>query len=330
MLNLACTDNEDGAYPPGAIINLVGDKSAGKSLLALSGLAETAIDSDNKKTRLIYDDAETANNFNMKKLFGKILAKRIEEPDPSETIEDYTDRVHDLIDGDVPFIHVLDSFDMIGSEADISKYLQAKEARDKRREGKEVKSKGSYGTGRARGSAEFFRMKKKAIKTTDSLLMVISQVRENLDASGPWSPKHYRAGGKALDHNAFLVIWLAVIKQIVRQVNNRKRPVGQWVEAKVDKNKINGKYRTVRFPVYYDYGVDDIGSIVHFLVDEKWWKKNKAGLYVAEELKLEGDKEELIRAVEEEGKEKELRMAAGRAWRAIESDFKMDRKRRFG
>jgi len=324
LLNLACADREAGGFPAGALVNLVGDKSAGKTLLTLSGLAEASQREDLENVFLEYDDAESANNFDLSEMFGSKLEERLSLPDPSHTIEQYTDRISNLIRRGSPFIHVLDSFDMIGSEADLEKYEKAKEAREK-----EKKTPGSYGTGRAKGSAEFFRLMKRDIKTTDSLLIIVSQVRENLDASGPWSPKHYRAGGKSLDHNAHLVIWLAVVEQIKKQVNGRKRTVGQWVEAKVTKNKVTGKLRSVRFPIYTDYGVDDIGSMVFFLIEEGWWRKKGNNLFIAEEFSFQGSKEDIIRMVEEGGRERDLRRITEMAWGTIEEEFKSGRKKRF-
>ena len=57
MFNLSCSDHYTGAYIPGTMINIVGDSSAGKSFLVLSGLAECANNSLFDDYNLIYDDA---------------------------------------------------------------------------------------------------------------------------------------------------------------------------------------------------------------------------------------------------------------------------------
>jgi len=326
LLNLACADSTDGAYPIGSVVNIVGDKSAGKTILVLSGLAEVAANKERDKTCLVYDDAEAAMGFDLARLFGERAKKRIELPEPVSTIEGYTDRIHDLLEKGKRFIHVLDSFDMIGAEADAAKYDLAREARA----GKREKGKGSYGMGRAKGSSELFRLKKKAIRDSGGLLVVVSQVRENLDASGPWSPKFVRAGGKALDHNAQLVCWLAAVKQLKKKVRGKDHIIGQLVEAKVTKNKVTGKLRTVRFPVFYDYGVDDIGSMVDFLVEEEWWKKTGNKIQTDPAMDLTPmDRADLLSAIESLGLESSLKNATQECWNQIEATLAINRKRRY-
>lgn len=40
LLNLACSDKKEGAFVGGTMINIIGDSSSGKTILALTVLAE--------------------------------------------------------------------------------------------------------------------------------------------------------------------------------------------------------------------------------------------------------------------------------------------------
>ncbi|MEI6158165.1 MAG: hypothetical protein WCP87_07355, partial [Atribacterota bacterium] len=128
LLNLALSDRKEGGYDGGKIVNIIGDSSSGKTFLALSCMAEMAYDDQFKKYKLIYDDAEQANEFNIEYLFGKKLADRIEaprygkkEPLHSHTMQDFEANIHRHLAGQEPFIYILDSFDSITDEDEIEK-----------------------------------------------------------------------------------------------------------------------------------------------------------------------------------------------------------------
>ena len=65
MLNLACSDRWDGAWKPGRIVNIIGDSSSGKTLLALSMFGEMGLREKFDEYRFIYDDAEHALDFDL-------------------------------------------------------------------------------------------------------------------------------------------------------------------------------------------------------------------------------------------------------------------------
>ena len=76
-LNLRCSGHSEGAFKLGTMVNIVGDSHVGKSILALSILAECAHDARFKDYALVYDDTENASFFNIKAMFGKDLARRL-------------------------------------------------------------------------------------------------------------------------------------------------------------------------------------------------------------------------------------------------------------
>jgi len=333
MLNLACSDSPFVGFAAGTVVNIVGDKSAGKTLLTLTCMACIANDKKYDDYKIIYDDAEHASQFDIEYLFGKKTSERIEPPrrdkegfpHSSSNVEEFWAHIGLRIKKNEKFIYVLDSYDSLGSDEDVAfeKALIAGIEKDK-----EVKEGGGYGTKGAKTLSKMFRTIIEGLKATESLLIVVSQVRETINAL-PFQKKYYRAGGKALGHYAFHEIWLRVDGQI--KETKSKRIIGHTVTATTDKNKVTGKLRTASFNTYYDYGVDDTTSCVEFMIKEGGWKKDNSpivpvGLWEDQRFQ---NKNVLVEAIESNNEEKKLAMICGRKWREIEDSLKLNRKRRF-
>jgi hypothetical protein len=104
--------------------------------------------------------------------------------------------------------------------------------------------------------------------------------------------------------------------------------VGVEVKAKVSKNKVTGKLREAQFQIYYNYGVDDIGGCVDFLVNEKVWGKSKNTIEAAT-IGLSGTRSSLVQQIEESGKEAEVRKLVEDTWLAAEKELQNTRKPKY-
>jgi len=325
LLNLCCSDSIWGGYGTGKMVNLIGDSSSGKTLLALTMLAEMAYSKEFSEYRLIYDDVECALEFDVEMLFGKKLARRLEPPPGStedkpysDTIQDFQYHMEQALRSRKPFVYVLDSFDALTSVEErerTEKYLEAY------RKGKDPG--GSYRVEKPKVASEILRQVVGGLRDTRSLLLIISQTRDNLDALS--FQRKTRSGGNALRFYAAHEIWLAVAGKIKR----KDRVVGVRVKAKVTKNKLTGKLRECEFNIYYDYGVDAVGECVDFLINEGHWKKTKLTVE-APELGLQGTRDSLIRQIEDRGLENKLFEVTQAQWLSIEESIRLDRKPRFG
>lgn len=317
LLNLACSDSATGGYAAGTLINIIGDSQSGKSFVALTMCAELIRDERFKDYRIIYDDAEQACNFNLEKLFGKKLVEQIEAPHTtddapaySDTIQDFFTFIFDAIDDGRPFIYILDSLDALTSDEEINKVEDMIEAK---RKGKDVK--GDYGMSKPKTMSQILRTIVTKLKNTDSLLIVISQTRDNIN---PMSfEKKTRSGGRALKFFASHEMWMAVVGKL----KAKERIIGVNVEAKITKNKLTGKIRKITFPILYEYGIDDIASMLDFLIDEGIVKKEGKG-YNFEELGLKGLRNTLISEIEQSDTIEELREIVVQVWKDIEEDLK--------
>ena len=105
------------------------------------------------------------------------------------------------------------------------------------------------------------------LRDTQCILIVLSQTRDAFDA-GMFDPKQTVAGGRALKFYATWQMWSAVGKRHTRIVNGTKRQIGINSRLSIKKNRLTGKEWTVEVPIYWSSGMDDIGSMVSFLVDE--------------------------------------------------------------
>jgi RecA/RadA recombinase len=326
ILNCILSDNAFGGYRKGSIVNLIGDSSAGKSILADTTFAAVNSNSQFDDYELIHDDAEAGSSFDMEYLFGKSTAKRIKAPAydsegtpiHSDTIEDFHMHVKQHLRKEKPFIYVLDSFDSVDADADREKI---KDAMKKREQGKD--SSGSYGTAKARKASDLLRNIRLEIKKTNSLLIIVSQVRDNLNA-GTFGSKKTRSGGKALKHYSWHEIWL----YLGQKLKSKEKVIGVESLPRLGKNRQTGKYRDGKFPIYYDLGIDDIGANIDFLLEEKHWEKKKQTI-IAEELGIEGTKAKIIDHIEKNNLEIELQKCVQKCWSDIEESLKLNRKRRF-
>ena len=114
----------------------------------------------------------------------------------------------------------------------------------------------------------------------------------------------------------------------VKEAGSIKLSTGVNVIARISKNKLTGKERYAYFPIYYDYGIDDIGSSVDFLVDSKHWTKVK-GTIDASEFGYTGNRAGLIEHIERNNLEVSMKNLMGQRWNNIEEMFRIDRKSKY-
>lgn len=326
LLNLACSDNPFGGFLMGTIANLIGDRSTGKTLEYFNLLAECCLDSRFDNHRFFHDDPEKGYQFNTEKMFGATVAERVEAPYVddddlpcgSRTIEQFKASITGLLAERQPFIYALDSFDALTSDAELKKSA----AKD---DGENVK--GSFNLDPTKGLSQMFKEIVAGIAETDSFLLIISQVRENI-TDAKFAPKYRRNGGRALGHYSSIEIWLALAGRLTKTVNKKKYAIGVECHPKVTKNRLTGKMRDVQFPIYNDYGIDDIESCVTFLLQRGWWKGKRDKLD-AKELRITGSIDEVCRSIEDRGLQERLQEITGECWASIEAKLLRNRKPRY-
>ena len=258
-----CVGGAEGVlgFPMGKFVNIVGDKSAGKTFLAMEIVA-WCYHNLGDKFRWVYDDCESGFSFNPKDLYGfDIIPEDESEVVKSETVEECFCNISNFANSlkkDEFGLYVVDSLDGLTS------YEQNDRAQERlklHKQGKEL-DKGTYGMGKPKYlSQEFFPQLCSTIKEKNILVIIVSQIREKIDMFS--FEKYSRNGGKAMDFYAHTVLWLATLKKIEK----KDKVVGVVVKAKTTKSKTPRPFRDCVFSFLYDYGLDNIGSCVDYVYD---------------------------------------------------------------
>jgi recombination protein RecA len=233
-----------GGWALGRIINVVGDRSTGKTLQAIEGLAN--FNRLYPKGRKRYGEAEAAFDDGFAKTLG--FPDGVERPSkPLETVEEFYTDLEAFSAKKGPALYVLDSLDALSDNAEMGREL----------------GEDSYGTGKAKQLSQMFRRITRQLEANDCGLMIISQLRDRIGVM--FGETKMRAGGRALDFYASQVVWLAELHKIERTVKFQKRPYGVRIRANVKKCKVGTPYRTCDYDLIFGYGVDDEQSMVQWL-----------------------------------------------------------------
>jgi recombination protein RecA len=301
LLDILVGGGESIGYPAGRIANFVGDKSSGKTFLALEVIA-AATQKYKNKLKWIYDDCESGFSFDTKRLYGfDIMPTDKKDRIRSRTVEDAYCNLKSFFEDTIKEgefgIYVIDSLDGLTSkEMDKIADDQYKVFKGKIKD----KEKGSYKMGKARYLSDtFFPQLAEVIESKNGLLIVISQVRCNMN---PMSFERFaRAGGMAMDFYCHTVLWLANINKIKK----KDRPVGVTVKVKNNKSKTPRPYREAFLTIYFDYGLDNISTNIDFL----FGFRTKTGLLEADaQAPWNNDSvctvKEIVEFLNENGKEK--------------------------
>jgi hypothetical protein len=116
--------------------------------------------------------------------------------------------------------------------------------------------------------------------------------------------------------------------KIHKTVRGEKRQIGVNCQIQIKKNRVTGKERKVDLPIFHSYGIDDVGSCVDYLLEEKHWTKTGQTI-TAKEFSFKGSRDNLITQIEENAQEKELRQIVAEVWNDIEEQCQLKRKKKY-
>jgi recombination protein RecA len=324
ILNLAASGKGlDGGWARGRIVNLVGDGSSGKTLLALELAAYchhrmVGNVSHNfptvKNMRIIYDNAEGVMDFPVEQMFGASFKGAVDWR-RSATVEEFgrsfTRELMAHKSGDCT-LYVIDSLDSLSAQAGLERFEKAAKA-DKEEDG-------SYGTEKAKYlSQSFFDNVCSKMQGKDITLLIISQIREKIGIM--YGKKYGRTGGKALDFYTHQVCWLYEQEKMKRTIKGEERVYGIRVLAKMERNKTAKPFREAEITILFDYGVDDILSSLAYLYGPK--------VKVLEWDGIEYSRDDLVKHIEENKLHVALAIKVEKWWNEIEERLKPDRQKKY-
>jgi recombination protein RecA len=287
------------------IVNLVGDKSSGKTLLACEAAANYL---RKDGAEVWYREVEAAFDPAYIAQLG-IPVDRFQMSAELFTVEDFFEDLGRLIEQGRRGLYILDSLDALSDRAELKRGLD----------------EGTYGANKAKQIGQLFRRLNQKMSRSKITLMLISQVRDKIGVT--FGEHHTRSGGRALDFYASQIVWLSQIKMLKRTVRGVERPIGIQVRAKVKKNKAGLPLREIDFPILFNYGVEDVLAGMQWLQEVK--SVDVLGLDAGEVKRLSSFKGLGDMACEEYKMYRHLvSKAVRRVWKQVEATF-MSKRRKY-
>lgn len=321
-----------GGWPLGRIVNIVGDKSTGKTLLAIEACANFV--QQYPKGRIWYREAEAAFDISYAKSLGLPVDKVDFSPDGPgnswSTIEDVfedlqaclasVEKVTEIaakklreknkrlsekdaykaaLKTSPPGLYIIDSLDALSSDKEVQRDIR----------------EGSYNLEKQKMMGELFRTLIRRLKKARVCVIIISQIRDRIGAMIR-GKKYTRSGGKAMDFYASVVIYLSDLGKLSRTIRGVKRMTAVKIKAKCDKNKITMPFRECEFMIRFGYGVDDEAASLDWLAEVN--KLKDAGFVDAQGAAKMPDDLDTVNS-------EKLREDTIRVWFEIEEGFKPPR-----
>jgi len=291
-----------GGYAQGRVINVVGDKSTGKTLLAIEACANFALTFPTGLIR--YKEAEAAFDKGYAEVLGMPL-DRVSFEEEFDTVEELQKDIEAFAakckKKRAPGLYIVDSLDALSDKAEQERDMD----------------KGTYNLAKPKLMSEMFRRDKRKWQKAKITLMIISQVRDKINAT--FGRKWTRSGGRALDFYASQVLYLAEIKKMYKTVRTVKRAHGVVIRAKVTKNKVGIPFREVDFSLIFGYGIDDV------LASIEWLKSTKGlrliNLPASCRPVQEAKKVKALPRAKRLKRIEKIKAAVKQAWIEIEKDF---------
>lgn len=266
ILDYCISNRRNGGIPVGRLTEIVGEESAGKSLLATQILANT----QKMGGMAVYLDTENAANPEFMKRVG-LDTQKLVYLTPG-TIEECYDAIEKTMtmarakDTKCPITIVWDSTAATPAEAEIEGNYDANS-----RMGLAAKSH-ALGLRKLTRSLGFEKV----------TLIFCNQLKYKMTATKYQDP-FTTPGGKAVPYHASVRIRLNKGKVLVDESGKEKQAFGVKTTAKVFKTRAGPAHRTATFDILFSSGIDDLDSIRDYLWEIRGVITKSAGY-----MKMEG------------------------------------------
>jgi len=254
-----------GGWALGRVFNIVGDRSSGKTLLAIEAFANFAKTFPNGRMR--YAEAEAAFDDSFAEQLG--FPPNVERPEQMlHTVEEFSKDLFKFASQGGPSLYILDSLDALSDDAEVERFTA-------RMEGKA--EKGSMGAQKAKEMSEMFRSITAEMAAQDCTLGIVSQIRDRIGIS--FGETKTRSGGRALDFYASQVLWLVETGKNKKTVRGVERVIGVNINSKVKKCKVGLPFREANYSILFNYGTDDEYSMLDWLGTHKFYEMDTVKSY---------------------------------------------------
>ena len=248
MLDLAIANKPNGGIAVGRITEINGLESSGKSLIGAHILAET----QKKGGVAVYIDTENAVSEEFLKVLGidtsQLLYLQL------QTVEEIFQAIEEIVlkvreaEKDRLVTILVDSLAAASTQVEIDADFE----------------KDGWATSKAIIISKAMRKITQMIGRQRIALVFTNQLRAKLGVmfGDPWTT----SGGKALPFHASTRIRL---KNKGRITDTKKNVLGMTILAQVVKNRLGPPLRHAEFPLYFESGIDDVGSWLEVMKKHK-------------------------------------------------------------
>ena len=248
LLDLAVANRPNGGIAVGRITEINGLESSGKSLVGAHLLAET----QKKGGVAVYIDTETAVSQDFLKVIGVDINSMLYLH--LETVEDIFQAIEEIVvkvresDKNRLVTILVDSLAAASTKVEMDADFD----------------KDGFATSKAIIISKAMRKVTQMIGRQKIALVFTNQLRQKLGVmfGDPWTT----SGGKALPFHSSTRIRLKNKGQIKDKKNNT---IGMTILAQVIKNRLGPPLRSCEFPLYFESGIDDVGSWLKVMKDHK-------------------------------------------------------------
>lgn len=317
-------------YPAGVICRDWGGSSSTKTFKACE-LVAANYHKFKDKFRWKYVDVEHGNTIDTMRLYGfDMFPPQKKETREVLTVEDWEYDVNKFLDNledDERGIYVLDSLDSLSSKEMEDRKAERHNAFDKDKEFKD----GTFGGASAKFlSQEMFRGLSAKLEKKNSILYIISQERDNLNA-GMYAKKNRLGGGRAIGFYETVRIY----SKLKTKEEQKGRTTGVLINITAEKVRHPRPFRDCFVSIMFDYGMDSLGDELDFLLDLRspdtgeLLKRSKSIEWFETGME-EMDRADLIKYIEANGKRDELKRRCIEKWENIEKSIASQRSPKYG
>lgn len=254
-LDIAISNQAYGGFPVGRIVEITGLEQSGKSLLAAHALAET----QKQGGLAVLIDTETAVSRDFLEAIGVDISKLLYiSADTVEQCFEFTETIIEKVretERDKLVTIVVDSV----AAASTTNEIAADYGKD------------GYATDKAIIISKAMRKITNMIGRQRISLIYTNQLRQKMNAmfGDPWTT----SGGKGLAFHSSVRLRLKNMGQIK---DKNTRIIGMKVRCTVIKNRMGPPLRSTDFEIYFDRGIDNFGSWLGIMKDNKLVKQGGA------------------------------------------------------
>ena len=259
MLDVAISNRPYGGLPVGRITEVTGLEQSGKSLLSAHLLAET----QKLGGIAVLIDTENAVSREFLEAIGVDTTKLLYVA--AETVEqcfEYTETIIEKVRTNSKDKYVTIVVDSVAA-ASTEKEMEADYGKD------------GYATDKAIIISKAMRKITNLIGRQKITLVFTNQLRQKMNAmpfSDPWTT----SGGKAIAFHASVRLRLKSMGTIKAKDSSGERIVGIKVRCQVVKNRMGPPLRSADFDIFFDRGIDNYGSWLGVMKDNKIVKQGGA------------------------------------------------------